>query len=238
MRPKFARSSALDGTAPRKRVVKWVAPWVVALFGCSAIDAQVGSGLPPPEDAHPPDAGPTRPCDVALPIRLYYWNVRPADSTNHLDYIVKVENTTGAALPLGALQIRYYLTNELEPPTEIDIYYTDTCCSDKITNFNTEILTSMQSMPVTPNADAYLEIGFAASLGSLAHGDAVQVELGLHAPDYARDMTQTNDYSYLPDATGTQEQWDRCPGAQCAPTFTTCAMTVHRDDALVWGTPP
>lgn len=237
MRPKFARSSALDGTVPRQRAVKWVAPWVVALFSCSAIDAQVGSGLPPPEDAHPPDA-PTRPCDVALPIRLYYWNVRPADSTNHLDYIVKVENTTGAALPLGALQIRYYLTNELEPPTEIDIYYTDTCCSDKVTNFNTEILTSMQSMPVTPNADAYLEIGFSASLGSLAHGDAVQVELGLHAPDYARDMTQTNDYSYLPDATGTQEQWDRCPGAQCAPTFTTCVMTVLRDDALVWGTPP
>jgi hypothetical protein len=238
MRPKFARSSVLDEPVPRWRAVKWVLPFMLALFGCSAIDAQVGSGLPPTADANAPDAGPARPCDAAAPIRLYYWNVRPADSTNHLDYIVKAENATGSALPLGSLQIRYYLTNELEPPTAIDIYYTDTCCSDKVTNFNTEILTSMQSIPARPNADAYLEIGFAASLGSLAHGDAVQVELGLHAPDYARDMTQTNDYSYLPDATGSQEQWNDCPGAQCASTFTSCAMTVHRDDALVWGTPP
>jgi hypothetical protein len=152
--------------------------------------------------------------------------------------LIKVENASGSALPLGSLRVRYYFTNELESPSTIDIYYSDTCCSDKITNFNSEVLRSLQSIPVTPKADAYLEIGFADSVGSLARGDAVQVELGFHAPDYARDMTQTNDYSYLPDATGSQAQWDDCPGAQCASTFTTCAMTVHRDDALVWGAPP
>jgi hypothetical protein len=236
MRLKFARSSVLDG--PIRWRVKWVLPWMLALFGCSAIDAQVGSGLPPPADANAPDAGQASRCDVSAPLRLYYWNVRPADSTNHLDYLMKVENASGSAVPLDSLRVRYYFTNELEPPSTIDIYYSDTCCSNKITNFNTEVRKSMQSIPVRPNADAYLEIGFAASVGSLAHGDAVQVELGFHAPDYAREMTQINDYSYLPDATGNQLQWNDCPGAQCASTFTSCVMTVHRDDTLVWGAPP
>ena len=238
MRLKFARSSVLDEPVRRSGGVAWILLWVLAVFGCSAIDAQVGSGLLPPVDGNAPDAGPARRCDVSVPLRLYYWNVRPADSTNHLDYLMKVENASGSDLPLGSLRVRYYFTNELEPPLTIDIYYSDTCCSNKIENFNTEVLKSMQSIPVRPNADAYLEIGFAASVGSLAHGDAVQVELGLHAPDYARDMTQTNDYSYVPEATGSQEQWNDCPGPQCASTFTSCAMTVHRDDALVWGTPP
>ena len=34
----------------------------------------------------------------------------------------------------------------------------------------------------------------------------------------------------------TQAEWDACP-TQCA-KFGTCAMTVYRDGALVWGAPP
>lgn len=177
-------------------------------------------------------------CDALAPIRLYYWNLSAPSSSDHLNYIVKVENATGVPLPLSSLKVRYYFTNELAPPTAIDIFYTDTCCSNRISAFNGDVLRTLEAMPAKPNANAYLQIAFAAAVGSLASGDAVQVELGFHDPGYARNLTQTNDYSYRATSTGTQAQWNDCPGPQCDAKFTTCAITVHRDDVLVWGTPP
>jgi Cellulose binding domain len=184
------------------------------------------------------EAGSVGRCDASAPIRLYYWNLSGQASSNHLNYIVKVENASGAPLALSSLEVRYYLTNELSPPTAIDIFYTDTCCSNRVSDFNGDVLRTLEAMPARPNANAYLRIAFSTAVGSLAPGDAVQVELGFHDPGYARNLTQTNDYSYRATSTGTQAQWNECPGAQCDAKFTTCAITVHRDDVLVWGTPP
>jgi cellulose binding protein with CBM3 domain len=256
MRPKCERSSPVESPVPRRglpgvvgdfaasslcrlwREIMSLVPWSLALSGCSPVQAEVGSGLPPTPNVDASEAGAVGRCDALAPIRLYYWNAQPGASSNLIDYVVKVENATGAPLPVSSLKVRYYLTNELMPPSTIDIFYTDTCCSNKIINFNGDILTALQTIPVKPNADAFLEIAFAAAVGSLAPGDAVQVELGFHDPAYARNLTQTNDYSYGPNATGTQVQWDSCPGAQCEPTFTTCSITVDQNDVLVWGTPP
>ena len=223
----------------------------VTLGACSAQHAEVGSDWPPGADAG--DVGPTLDgaspdanvidggagrCDSLAPLRLYYWNLTAASPSNNINYIIKVQNATGAALPFGALEVRYYFTNELAAPWTTEIFYTDTCCSNKITDFNDDIVATVQTIPARPNANASIGIGFAASLGTLAAGDAVQVELGFHDPGYARNLTQTNDYSYSPTATGMQSQWNDCPGAQCEAKFTSCALSVHRDGALVWGTPP
>ena len=226
-----------------------------ALAACSAENAQVGSGLPPGVDAG--DAGSTLPdraaprdttvdgvegggvrCDSVAPLRLYYRNLTPSSPSTNINYIIKVENATAAAVPLNSLEVRYYFTNELAAPFETDVFYADTCCSNKMTDFNDRIVRAVQTLPARPKADAYLSIGFAASLGTLAVGDAVQVEIGFHDPNYARNLTQANDYSYAATATGTQSQWNDCPGAQCEAQFTSCAITVHRDGALAWGTPP
>ena len=228
MPPKFGRSSALEPVVRRYRQVKNLSRWMLAVSACSPIQAEVGSGPPPTVSR----------CDASAPLRLYYRNAHVEDSSNVIDYLVKVENGSGAALSPGSLKIRYYLTNELAPPSTITVFYTDTCCSNKITNFNSEILTSVQPVPATAGADAFLEIAFASSLAPLATGDAIQVEVGFHDPAYARNLNQTNDYSYVPVAAGTQAEWDGCPGPQCDPRFTSCSMTLYRDDVLVWGVPP
>ena len=209
----------------------WAA--LLSISACAPIRAEVGSGFPP--DASELDAAP--PCDARAALRLYHWNAHPSDTTNGIDFLVKVENTASLPLSLGALEIRYYFANELAPPTVASVFYSDTCCSDKIM-FNDRVVASLVMTPAQPKADSYLSIAFDPTLGDLAPADAVQVELGFHDPQFARDFTQTNDYSYVPSATATQAEWDTCPGPQCPTRLTTCTITVYQNDALVWGLPP
>jgi hypothetical protein len=177
-------------------------------------------------------------CDGRAPLRLYLWNLRTAASSADVNFIVKVENATGAPLAMSSLEVRYYLTNELVPPSVIDVFYVDTCCSNKRTDFKDGVVTSLETFVPKPDANAYLRVAFASTVGLLAAGDAVQVEIGFHDVGYSRNQTQTNDYSYAASAGGTQAEWDDCPGPQCEAKFTSCALTLYRDGMLVWGTPP
>jgi hypothetical protein len=196
-----------------------VGPSSVAEVGVPEADSSVGA------------------CSDQAPIRLYEWNVALASTTNSLNFAVKLENHTNAAIPLASLTARYYFTNELASPWTAEVYYSDICCSAPVGRMDGNVLPSYHPMvSPAPNADSYLEFGFAAGAGNLAVGDAVQVELGFHAPAYDRNLSQANDYSYAPLA-GTQAQWDACPGGACA-KFRTCTITVYRDGVLVWGTPP
>jgi hypothetical protein len=226
------------------------AAFAFTMSACGAEQAEVGAD--PPRDGGPPrtdapfgdapvdgsDDGGTSPCNRQMPLRLYARNLRTAASSPDINFIIKIENQTGAAIDTSALEARYYFTNELDPPTVVDIFYTDTCCSNKKTDFNAGIVTSVESLIPVSNADTALRMAFAPSVGMLANGDAVQVEIGFHDVGYVRSMTQTNDYSFAASAGGTQSQWDSCPGPECDAKFTTCAITVHRGGVLVWGTPP
>jgi len=199
------------------------------LCGCSRLEAEVGA-------EQPPGALQGR-CDEDAPLKLYYWNARPQGITLLLNYLVKVENASGAALSPSSLKIRYYLTNELPASAALEVYYIDTCCSNK-SLFNDQVLTSLVPIAARPNADAYLEIGFAPSLGPLAAGDAIQVEVGVQDPNMAFSVNQTNDYSYDANAVGTQDEWDSCPGSDCLSSFVSCKIVVLQNDDLSWGTPP
>jgi len=220
-------------------------------LACAPQEAEVGADPPldagpgsddvaPPRDASidGQDGGAVGRCDGQAPLRLYLWNLRVAASSTDVNFIVKVENATGAPIAMSSLEVRYYLTNELAAPQVIDVFYVDTCCSNKRTDFKDGVLASLEPFSPKPDANAYLRVAFANAVGSLASGDAVQVEIGFHDVGYMRSQTQTNDHSYAPSAGGIQAEWDDCPGAQCASKFTSCALTVHRDGALVWGTPP
>jgi Cellulose binding domain len=202
------------------------ASWLV-LFGCARLEAEVGSD--PPTDSTPK-------CDSTAALRAYYWNVRPDDPTDLIDFLIKVENRSGSAIPLATLSVRYYFRDELTTPTTLDVYYSDTCCSNKF-SFDDRVRTSVQAVSST-RADSYFEIGFEPSVGELASGDAAQVEIGYHDAAFVATSTQSNDYSFLATATGTQADWDACPGPACLPTFTNCALTLYDAGVRVWGTPP
>jgi hypothetical protein len=182
-----------------------------------------------------PDAAPGM-CDPAGPIVLYYRDANPAATVDQIDFLFKVANATGAAIPLSSLAIRYYFTNDLTVASQTAVYYTNTCCGTTRTNFNADVLVSVNPIPPTSGADTYVEVTFDAAAGALQNGDNVQVEIGFHAMGYTQNLNQTNDYSYIASASGTQAQWDACP-PQCA-IFQSCRMTVYRDGALVWGQPP
>jgi hypothetical protein len=235
MRRKFERSSVPERLVRHWREVTSLVLAALVMLGCAPVQTEVGSGLPPSSEAGAADA-PTGRCDALAPLRLYY---RRSDvSSGVIDFLVKVENVTVAPVPIGSIKVRYYFTNELAPPTKFDVFYADTCCSDKKLGFEGDVHPSLQALPPTPNAAAFLEIAFADSVGPLAPGDAVQVELSFHDPDYVRESDQANDYSYSVASAGTQEQWNDCPGPQCDAKFTTCAITVYQNDAVVWGIAP
>lgn len=185
--------------------------------------------------AAPGDGGGGR-CDPAAPLVLHYDNQQVANNANGIDFLFKVTNATGASLALSSLATRYYFTSEIAPPGATSVYYADTCCGDSRSGFTANVRVSVNAMPPRPTADHYLETTFDAGAGDLTDGDSVQIEVGFHAPNFGESLDQSNDYSFIASATGTQAQWDQCP-AQCA-LFDSCVMTVYEAGVLVWGTPP
>jgi hypothetical protein len=211
---------------------------VVALGACLNGNAEPIVRLPEggaADTAITPDAAGGA-CDTAGPIVLYYRDASPAATVDQIDFLFKVANATGAALALSSLAVRYYFTNDLTVANQTAVYYTGTCCGDTRTNFDADVLVSVNPIPPTAGADTYLEVTFDPAAGVLQNGDSVQVEIGFHATGYTQNLNQVNDYSYIASAAGTQAQWDQCP-PQCA-NFQSCRMTVYRDGVLVWGVPP
>ena len=257
MHRKFAPSSAADrraGTAERPRRARDRSSVVASAFvfacavGCSPVRAEVASDPPALDGSTSLDAA-ARPgdvdldgararCDEAAPLRLYAWNLRTTEQSADINTIFKIENATGASLALSTLEVRYYFTNELAQRAKVDVFYTDTCCSDKVTDFNDAILTSLASYGPKAKANTALIVGFTSAAPLLRSGDAVQVEVALHEAAYATMLDQSNDYSFAAGAGGTQSQWNECPGPDCDAKFTSCLMTVHREGAIVWGFVP
>jgi hypothetical protein len=175
-------------------------------------------------------------CASGAPLALYYDNAQVAASANAIDFLFKVANATGAALPLASLAIRYYFTNEITSTWATTVYYAGTCCGDNRSGLNADVKVSVISIAPTRGADHYLETTFDPSAGDLLEGDSVQVEVSFHASDFGQNLNQANDYSFVATATGTQSQWDGCP-PQCD-RFRSCLLTVYRNGVLVWGAPP
>jgi hypothetical protein len=195
----------------------------------------VTEAAPPGMDA-PVASESGAPCAVGEPLVLYYDNAQVAASANAIDFLFKVANATGAALPLASLAIRYYFTNEITPTWATTVYYAGTCCGDTRSGFDADVKVSVVSIAPTRGADHYLETTFDPSAGDLLDGDSVQVEVAFHAPGFGQNLNQANDYSFVPTATGTQAQWDGCP-PQCD-RFRSCLLTVYKDGVLAWGAPP
>jgi hypothetical protein len=209
-------------------------PAFAALVCAACLDGNAEPIVRLPQAAGTGDGGA---CDPSAPIVLYYRNAQPAASTDQIDYLFKVVNDSGAAIPLSSLAIRYYFTNDLTTAGQTAVYFTDTCCGTSRTGFTADVVVTINAIsPPVTGADTYLEATFDSAAGVVQNGDDVQVEIGFHAVNYTQNLQQTNDYSFIASAAGTQMQWDACP-AQCA-NFHSCLMTVYKDGVLVWGQPP
>jgi cellulose binding protein with CBM3 domain len=175
----------------------------------------------------------------STPFTLLHWNVSP-NSTGPLDLEFKISNTTGQTIPASSLNLRYYLTNEFTMPT-LYTCYTEVYGNAARTGFNASVTLALQSIasPTNPTATSYIEVGFDSGAGVLLAGDTIKFEIGLVGNGGMQ--SQTNDYSYVSAARGTQNEWDQCPagpgGPKCA-KYVSCVIEVYKDGILVWGTPP
>jgi hypothetical protein len=209
-------------------------PALAAVVFAACLDGNAEPIVRLPQAAGTGDGGA---CNPSAPFVLYYRDAQPAASADQIDFLFKVTNDSGAAIPLSSLAIRYYLTNDLTTASQTAVYYTDTCCGTARTGFNADVVVTVNAIsPPVAGADTYLETTFDSAAGVLQNGDDVQVEVGFHAVNYTQNLTQTNDYSFIASASSTQAQWDACP-AQCS-NFHSCVMTVYKDGVLVWGQPP
>jgi len=180
------------------------------------------------------DAGPAS--GQSPTFALYYDNLEPSADAPAINFSVKVHNLTGAEVALRRLSVRYYFHNELAQPWETSIFYTGTCCHSERSQFNEQVEATVHAQPDVAAADTNLELTFLADAGTVQAGDAVQVEVSFHAPGYERRVAQADDYSFSASATGTQAEWDLCPGA-CA-KFGAAKLALYDEGRLVWGSPP
>lgn len=126
---------------------------------------------------------------------------------------LKLVNTTTGSISLTNVKIRYWFTaDDTAAPTVFCDFATVGCANLSQTIFGLN--------PTRPNADKYLEIGFASGAGSIAGGDNQSIKVRLQK---ATNYNDTNDYSF-----------DAAKTAYADST----RITVYRAGTLVWGTEP
>jgi hypothetical protein len=174
-------------------------------------------------------------CNYANPINLLYRYVPVDAGASLVDFSFKLVNGSTQTLQLNTVVFRYYFTNEIAAPMAL-VAYGDVCCPDKV--ITSHVIATLHSVtPAVAGADTYIEFAFDASAGTLAPARTVEVEVEL-SNAVGSVSNQSNDYSHIATATGTQTQWDNCPATgNCVP-FHSCVMTVYQGSTLIWGNPP
>ena len=122
----------------------------------------------------------------------------PLDDYIYLD--LYITNGTNQALPLGAIEIRYYFTSE--PLTEsivelmFSAQYDDSIAGGYLEHDPALVQVAVADTVAVPGADHYVRITFADAAGSLGPGGQLEVGLSVHVPEYAADYDETDDYSF------------------------------------------
>ncbi|MEK7393611.1 MAG: cellulose binding domain-containing protein, partial [Fibrobacterota bacterium] len=134
---------------------------------------------------------------------------------NTIRPLLQIVNTSGAAVPLSDITIRYWYKNE---QTKGQSYWCDWSpigCANIVGNY--------KGLSVSvPGADGYMEIGFKTGTASLAAGASTEIQSRITRVDWS-NHTETGDWSY--DATKTAyADWAN--------------VTVYKAGALVWGKEP
>jgi hypothetical protein len=137
---------------------------------------------------------------------------------NTLYALYQTINTGTGSVPLNALTMRYWFTNETPTdPLVFECDYAQVDCNNITSKF--VVLPS----PVT-TANTYLEIGFKAAAGSIAPGQSSgEIQTRIHHVNWSNFIT-TDSYSFISD-----------------PSFVykdTQTVTLYLNGVLVWGAEP
>jgi uncharacterized protein YccT (UPF0319 family) len=106
---------------------------------------------------------------------------------NSIQHNIKIYNTSTQAINLADIKLRYWYTNETKKQQVAQIYWSNIGSQNVTTQFGT--------VSDKVNADAYMELGFIATAGTLAPGNYVEIKLGLNASDWS-SYNQLNDFSF------------------------------------------
>jgi len=137
-------------------------------------------------------------------------------TTNGIRPLLKVVNTSAATVALSDVKVRYWFTKD--GATSLSYW-----CDWAVVGSSNVRGTFASVSPARTNADAYLEIAFAAGAGNLApNASTGDIQSRFSKSDWS-NFTQTNDASYSATATSYID-WKK--------------VTVYYKGALVWGTEP
>ncbi len=192
--------------------------------GASAAGASAGtagnageSGCSENVDCDPNEiCGANGTCEPGLLV-LYAHAVKDGDTdvpeaSTYLRPWFEIDNLLEESVPLEQLTLRYYYTIEDAAAEGWDCFLydgADSCADLEVTFAGTEM-------------EHYFEIGFTA--GELPFGgDSGEIKIGVYKDGFSK-YKQTDDYSYT-----------SCDVTALGPCD---AVTLYRNDQLVWGTPP
>ena len=139
-----------------------------------------------------------------------------AASTSTISNQIELVNNGSSAIPLSALTVRYWFTEDGTGPLDYVCEYAPVGCAN-ITGTYTAV------SPAVTGADHYLQLSFGSGAGSLAPGASTGgIQNELFQSSYAT-MTQTNDYSFNAADTSFTANPD---------------ITVYDNGTLIYGTEP
>lgn len=140
------------------------------------------------------------------------------DPDNQLYFQLEIANGGTVAVPLSALTVRYWFTNETpSDPLEFDCDFAQLNCANITSKF------VVLATPV-PKANTYVELGFTAAAGSIPPGgNSGEIQTRTHHVAFSNFQT-TQSYSFISD-----------PSFVYKPSMT---VTVYLNGVLVWGQEP
>nr|WP_225903864.1 cellulose binding domain-containing protein [Anaerocolumna chitinilytica] len=148
-------------------------------------------------------------------IKVQMFNGNVSAATNGIAPRFKLYNTGTTAINLSDVKLRYYYT--------IDGEKAQNFWCDWSSAGSANVTGTFVKMPsAKTGADNYLEVGFTAAAGTLAAGQAIEVQARFSKADWS-NYTQTGDYSFE-GSSSSYIDWSKATG--------------YLAGSLVWGVEP
>jgi len=149
-------------------------------------------------------------------VTAQYAAASTAATTGQITHQIQITNTGTSAIPLSALTVRYWFTEDAAGPLQYACDYAPLGRANITGTFGTVD-------PAVTGADHYLQLGFGSGAGTLGPGNATgAIQNRINQADYGA-FTQGNDYSFNAADTSLTT-WNR--------------ITVYYNGTLIYGTPP